>query len=150
MLDRLDQQTKRILLAVLALVLIAGSAWALDLTARKKSERYEVSVTSGDDVLATFSLEDLKAMEARRVLMQGQLQEGPALLDVLAAAGVEDFNSVMIYGMGLRDEGQITLSRAEISEEVLLDFAARGTVKLCGPDIAWADRVRDVERLDVR
>lgn len=150
MLNRFDPQARRILLAVVILVLVAGAAWALDLLAREKAGRYDVSVTSGDVVLATFSLEDLKAMEVRRVLMQGQLQEGPSLLDVMAAAGVDDFDSVVVYGMGLRDEGVIDLSRSQVTEDVLLDFAVRGTVKLCGPDIAWADRVRDVERIDVR
>jgi hypothetical protein len=43
-----------------------------------------------------------------------------------------------------------TFNRDEIDEDVLLDFALRGTTKLCGPDIPWERRVRDVERIVVR
>jgi hypothetical protein len=82
--------------------------------------------------------------------MQGQLQEGPALLEVLRQAGVEEFDSVVVRGMALRDAGVIELGRDEVDEDVLLDFAIRGTVKLCGPQIGWADRVRDVEEIEVR
>jgi hypothetical protein len=134
---------------VLALVLVA--AWGLDLMqGGSAASDYRVRVVHDDEVLAVFSLDDLRAMESRRVVMDGQLQEGPALLDVLSAAGVEEFDAVVVRGMGVRDKGQLELKRADVNEDVLLDFAIRGTVKLCGPEITWVDRVRDVEEIEVR
>jgi hypothetical protein len=38
----------------------------------------------------------------------------------------------------------LVLTAAEVSEDVILDIANRGTVKIVGPRIAWDDRVRDV------
>jgi hypothetical protein len=36
-----------------------------------------------------------------------------------------------------------------VTDEVLLDIANRGTVKVVGPDISWDDRVRDVTEIVV-
>jgi hypothetical protein len=63
---------------------------------------------------------------------------------------VTDFDSVTVTGLGVRDDGRIVLSRAQVDQDVVLDVAERGTTKLCGPNIAYEDRVRDVERIEVR
>ena len=73
----------------------------------------------------------------RRVEMQGKYEEGPPLLAVLEAAGVDDFGSVVIMGAGVRDSGRLKLQREQIDDDVLLDIANRGTCKIAGPDIAW-------------
>jgi hypothetical protein len=147
----MNAQTRPLIIVVLLLAVVLATAWGLDVVqGSKAADDYNVRLVRDDAVFAVFSLEDLRAMESRRVRMQGQLQEGPSLLEVLRQAGVEEFDSVVVRGMALRDAGVIELERDEVDEDVLLDFAIRGTVKLCGPEIGWANRVRDVEEIEVR
>jgi hypothetical protein len=147
----LNKQTRILLVVAAVLVLVVGAAWALELTSGSgDDDPYTITIMRDGEVLAVFDLEALKAMESRRIVMQASWQEGPPLLTVLEAAGVDQFDSVLVRGLGVRDSGRIELSRDEVTEDVLLDFALRGTTKVCGPDIAWADRVRDVDLIEVR
>ena len=84
-----------------------------------------------------------------QVVIDGKEQDGPLLVTVLRDAGVGDFASVTIRGAGVRDDGRLTLSRTKAARGVLLDFSDRGTVKVCGPELDWADWVRDVLTIDV-
>ncbi|MDZ4169656.1 MAG: hypothetical protein U1E26_08375 [Coriobacteriia bacterium] len=132
-----------------ALVLLTLAAWGLDLRARKAAGPYHVTVEKSGREVASYSIEELRALGMRKVVMDGKLEEGPPLLAVLADAGVAEFTSVTVTGPGVRDSGTITLARRDIDEDVLLDFALRGTTKLCGPEIEYSARVRDVERVIV-
>ena len=73
-----------------------------------------------------LGLDDLRAFRRAPVVMQGQEQDGPALLTVLAEAGVDSFRSVRVVGMGVRDDGLIVLEPNEVDDNVLLDIAERG------------------------
>lgn len=139
----------RVALAVTGVVLAASviTAWAID--AASSDAVYRIAVVRGDTTIAEFDLEDLSDMPSRKVKMQAQTQQGPALLEVLEESGVSQFKRVVVKGSGVRDSGRIVLDRSDIDDDVLLDLAARGTAKLCGPNIAWEDRVRDVERIEV-
>ncbi len=108
-----------------------------------------VAVTEGSRVLKTLSNDGLRALGVRTVVMQGKPETGPTLLSVLSAAGVNDFTSVTIVGLGVRDSGRLTLGRADIDRDVLIDLANRGTTKVCGPTIPYDARVRDVVRIEV-
>jgi len=142
--------------AAVVFVLMVG-AWALEyLTdpgrgeeAPRTAAAYAVRVVAGDTVVSTFTTPQLKALGVRRVKMQGQWEEGPTVVSVLDAAGIEEYSSVRFVGMKIRDGGELTLDRARVDEDVLLDIAVRGTAKICGPDIAREDRVRDIVRIEV-
>lgn len=110
---------------------------------------YVVIVIRDGEVLEQFTMDDIRGFDMTTVEVLGKIEEGPTLLDVLEAAGVNDFERLHIGGMGIRDDGSISLTRAEVTDEVLLDIANRGTVKVVGPDIAWEDRVRDVTEIVV-
>jgi hypothetical protein len=109
-----------------------------------------VSVVEGPTTLRDFTVDELQALGTRRVVMQGRPEEGPPLLSVLSAAGVDEFASITVVGVGARDSGRLTLPRKAIDRDVLLDIANRGTTKICGPKIAYDRRVRDVLRIEVR
>jgi len=109
-----------------------------------------VAVVKDGVTVKTFTLAELHELPARRVVMQDQEQEGPSVLAMLEASGITDFEQLRVVGMGARDDGLIVLKARDLSRDVLLDIAERGTTKLCGPAIAWEDRVRDVVRLEVR
>ena len=147
-----DTRRKPFIAAGMVLLALAAAAWTIDLVAREanNASEYRISIVRDGEILRTYDLEALGELESRSLVMQGQEQEGPSLLDLLAKAGVDDFTSVTVVGQGVRDDGVIVLSRDEVDEDVLLDLAVRGTMKLCGPDISWDERVRDVERIEVR
>ena len=145
----LSSRQKRTLVATVVIIVAAvATAWALQ--SLGSTDDYKVTVVRDGSAVATYSLTDIAKMPARTVVMQDQEQEGPPLLDVLERAGIRGFDEVKVVGMGARDDGVIVLSADEIDRDVLLDIAERGTTKLCGPDIAFDDRVRDVERIEVR
>jgi hypothetical protein len=54
-----------------------------------------------------------------------------------------------VRGAGLRDKGSLSLTAAQVRRKVQLDFADRGTVKVCGPSLYHAEWVRDVVSIDV-
>jgi hypothetical protein len=142
---------------VLAAVLVALVAAAIGFealvsagTPGPTSGEYAVVIVRDGKELGAFTLEDLKDIGYVKETIDGDLQEGPRLLDVLAEAGVRDFETLTIAGMGIRDDGLITLTRDQVSERVLLDVAIRGTVKVVGPGIEWGDRVRDVTQIEVQ
>ena len=144
------RQTIALGVTVAVLVAAVALAWSLDLLTQSSDKAYTVSVVRDEDVIHVFDLAALKVMKARKIEMQGEIQKGPPLLDVLKAAGVDEFSSLTITGTGVRDSGRIVLDADEVDRDVLLDFSNRGTVKVCGPDILWENRVRDVMRIEVR
>jgi len=145
-----SKRTQRIALVATAVLLGAAvaTAWVVDIVTPDSA--YTIKVVEDERVLAEYDIDALKQFEWRAVRMQGQLQEGPPLSDVLKASGVSSFDRVVVSGPGVRDDGIIELDADEIDEDVLLDIAVRGTAKLCGPNIEWEDRVRDVHTIEVR
>ncbi len=144
--------THRQRLALTATVTVLAVAVAAAWLAQWLSDpdAYRVEIVVDGETIGAFNLDSMKALPQREVRMQGQTQEGPSVLSLLEVVGVKEFERLVITGIGERDDGFIELDADEVDENVLLDFAARGTVKVCGPDVEWADRVRDVERIEVR
>ena len=159
---------RRITYIVIAVVLLAGIGGAWFAQSRLNSSSgglaaqgdplagitapkgYTVTVVRGGSTLATFTLAALEAVGVKHVVVQGQSQYGPALLSVLAKAGVKDFSEVDVTGEAVRDSGKLKLTRAQVGPDVVLAVAQRGTVKIAGPDIPQDQRIRDVIRLVVK
>ena len=150
---------RRGLLAAAALVLVVAAAWVAERQLDgggtsgdgTKPPAYTVAVTRDGELLRAFSVAELEALPAVGITADGKPQEGPSLLAVLEAAGVRDgFTEVEITGMGLRDGGHLVLAAGQVSGQVLLDFAERGTVKIVSPALSWRERVRDVVEIAVR
>lgn len=138
-------------LAAVGLVCLAvASAWVVERLVVSSSDTYRVEIVADGEVVAEFDVDELVALGTKRVEMQGKYEEGPPLLVVLEAAGIDEFASVEVLGAGVRDSGRLTLQREQIDDDVLLDIANRGTAKIAGPEIAWEDRVRDITRIEVR
>ena len=70
---------------------------------------------------------------------------GSALKTGLAAAGVAEFNEVIVSG----PKSSQTLTREQVDEQTVLDLTNRGTVKLAGPALAKVDWVKDVDLIVV-
>ncbi|MEI8081232.1 MAG: hypothetical protein WCI74_05245 [Actinomycetes bacterium] len=111
---------------------------------------YRVRVTRQGDEIASYNIEQLRAVGMKKVVLQGGSEEGPALLDVLGKSGVSTFDSLTILGTGQRDSGRLELKAADVGSDTVLDIAKRGTVKIAGPAIPRDKRVRDLTEIQVR
>jgi hypothetical protein len=119
-------------------------------TSAPAASGYAVKVTRGGRVLASFDLAQLEAIGMKQVVVQGGTETGPQLLAVLEKAGADSYTTVTIIGTGAKDTGRLVLAASDIGPDTVLDIAKRGTVKIAGPNIAYAQRVRDIEEIQVR
>ena len=119
-------------------------------TAPASSGVYSVKVTRDGRLLATFDLTQLEGLGMKQVVVQGRTEQGPTLLAVLEHAGVGSYTSVTIIGSGAKDAGRLVLDASDIGPDTVLDIAKRGTVKVAGPNITYAQRVRDITEIQVR
>ncbi len=144
-------QPRTIALIVLGFLLaFVALAWGAELLLTTPDDIPPIRIVRDDEVVAEFTMDDLRQLPEHSFTQWGKSESGPAVLDVLAEAGVTEFTTLTVYGSGVRDDGILVLDRDQVDEDVLFDFANRGTVKIAGPDIAWGDRVRDVTELEVR
>lgn len=98
-------------------------------------------VIKPDGSAVSFSVDDIKALPLAQYMAEGKVEEGPALLAVLEAAGVTEFTEVIVSG----PKSSQTLTRQQVDEQTVLDLTNRGTVKLSGPALAKVDWVKDVD-----
>jgi hypothetical protein len=146
-----------LLVAVVAIAAMVGGAWLLQSMVSNGSGAagggaapYSIKVTKGGEVLKVYDLAALHALPQSTVVIDGKEQDGPSLPVLLKDAGAGRYDSVVIRGAGLRDQGKLTLTAARARKRVQLDFSDRGTAKVCGPDLYHAEWVRDVVSIDAR
>lgn len=145
-----------ILVAVAAIAAVIGGAWVLQASVSGDSSSaagaarpYSIVVRKDGAPLKTYDLAALRALPQDRVVVDGKEQTGPSLETLLADAGAGQYARVEVRGAGLRDKGSLVLTTAQVRRKVQLDFADRGTVKVCGPSLYHAEWVRDVVSIDV-
>jgi hypothetical protein len=153
---------RRLRPAIIVAVAIAAAvvtAWALQATLTSGGEQskggpsgkvYSITVERYGQLLKRYDVARLRALPQARIVIDGKTQAGPSLKTLLADAGANDYRKVDVRGAGLRDSGHLTLSARQVGQKVQLDFAERGTVKVCGPSLYHAQWVRDVLSIDVR
>jgi len=93
-----------------------------------------------------FLMNDLKNLPLTTIFADGSPQEGPTLLAVLKSAKVEEFKEVAVTGR----EGTKTLPRSEVTDQLVLDFNNRGSVKLASPTMPRDERIRDITRIEIK
>ena len=110
-----------------------------------KSETiFEVVKPDGSKI--PFLMNDLKNLPLTTMFAEGSPQEGPTLLAVLKSAKVEDFKEVAVTGR----EGTKILPRSEVTDQLVLDFNNRGSVKLASPTMPRDERIRDITRIEIK
>ena len=116
------------------------------------SSGYTIDIFSHDTQIASLSLDQLLNLPQVNVSAAGRTEEGPTLLSALDLAGVTNFSQLTATGMtqGRIAEAELTLTRDEIDDEVILDITNSGTAKLCGPNISFDSWIRDVNKLVVQ
>ncbi len=97
-----------------------------------------------DGSIVNFTMADLKKLPLTSIMVGAKAEEGPALLEVLKAAGVADFKQVTVSG-----DGTVTLTKEQITPQVVLDFSNRGTVKIASPDLPIPSPAKDLTLIKV-
>jgi hypothetical protein len=103
-------------------------------------------VVKADGTSVGFSWDDLKKLPLANITVDGKVEEGPKLIDVLSAAGVTEFSEVSLTGSA----GPVTLTKDQVDDNTILDFNNHGTVKLASTYIPKPDWTKDVSEIKVK
>ncbi len=114
--------------------------------------KYSIAVFRGETSAGVLTLADLSKLAKVKFTADGKNEEGPTLMSALAVVGVADFNTITVYGFtpGRLGTAEITLKRAEINDQVILDFSNQGTCKLAGADIPPNNWIVDANKMVAR
>ena len=93
-----------------------------------------------------ITLSDLHGLPAAQITVDGRVEDGPRLSDVLKLAGVTEFSEVTLTGSA----SPITLTRAQVDDNTILDFTNRGTMKLATTHVAKPDWTKDITLVTVK
>lgn len=103
-------------------------------------------VVRADGSSQPFTAADLQNLPVAQITVDGKVEEGPRLLDVLIAAGVNDFSEVTLIG----SSAPVTLTRDQVDDNTLLDLTNRGTLKLASTHVPKPDWTKDITIITVR
>jgi hypothetical protein len=92
------------------------------------------------------TLDAVKKLTLAQITVDGKVQEGPKLLDVLLLAGVTEFTEITITG----SSAPSTLKREQVDDNTILDFSNRGTMKLATTYIPKAEWTKDIIQITVK
>ncbi len=103
-------------------------------------------VVKPDGTKVGLTMDDLKKLPLAQLTVDGKLQEGPKLMDVLNAAGVTDFSEVTLTGSA----SPVTLTKAQVDDNTILDFNNHGTLKLATTYVPMPDWTKDISEIAVK
>lgn len=103
-------------------------------------------IVKADGSSFDVTLESVKALPLASITVEGKVQEGPKLGDVLALAGVTEFTEVTLSG----SSAATTLTADQVDDNTILDFSNRGTMKLATTYIPKAAWTKDITEISVK
>ena len=103
-------------------------------------------VVKADGTKFDVTLDDIKGLQFANITVDGKVQEGPKLLDVLTLAGVTDFTEVTLTGSA----SPVTLTRAQVDDNTILDLNNHGTLKLVTTYVPMPDWTKDISLITVK
>ncbi len=125
---------------------VSASATSTEEPVIEPSSPVLFKIVKADGSTFDVTLEAIKSLPLTQITVDGKVQEGPKLLDVLALAGVTEFIEVSLSGTG----SPSTLTFEQVSENTILDFSNRGTMKLATTHIPKADWTKDIAEITVK
>jgi hypothetical protein len=139
---------KKVLILLLAVFLLSacGATAAPAATQAPAVVAALFQIVKPDGAKFAVTLDAVKSLPLAQITVDGKVQEGPKLLDILALAGITDFSEVAIAGSGAPS----TLTRAQVDDNTILDFSNRGTMKLATTYIPKADWAKDITEITVK
>ena len=109
-------------------------------------------VIVGGELAADWTLETLDYnLPFHTLILDGDEQEGPLLLEVLAASGVVDWESMEVIGLGegRSFEASLFVNSSEVNQTWIFDISNQGTLKLAAENLPREKWVRDVAELRI-
>jgi hypothetical protein len=109
-------------------------------------------VTRGGETLAEWSIDRVRAeLTISTAPADGEDQEGPTLLDLLAASGVGRWTNLEVLGFGPQRSFEVGLDVEfdDVDEGWILDISRRGTLKLAADALGRERWVRDVTEIRI-
>ena len=106
----------------------------------------EFQVVKADGSKFAVTLDALKKLPLANITVDGKVQEGPKLMDVLKLASVTDFSEVTLTGSA----SPVTLTRAQVDDNTILDFNNHGTLKLATTYVPMPNWTKDVSEITVK
>jgi len=147
---------KNILLTLsLLLVFVLSACGASTPAATEPAQPSQVESVSADALFQIVkadgskfdvTLDAVKTLPLAQLTVEGKVQEGPKLLDILALADITDFSEITITG----SSAPSTLTREQVDENTILDFSNRGTMKLATTYISKAEWTKDITQITVK
>jgi hypothetical protein len=151
----------RLMLAV-AIVLMALAAFTAGCSSNSNSsedsnndssstKEYSIEISRNGQHVTDVTLYQLHALPEVSFEAKGTTQTGPSLLSVLQYAGITDFTKATVSGLskGRVASAEKTLNRADIDDQVILEFNNQGKTKLAAPSIPDNEWIIDVEAIEV-
>jgi hypothetical protein len=117
-----------------------------EVDATSVSSKALFQIVKADGTKFDVTLDAVKALPLAQLTVEGKVQEGPKLLDVLSLAGVTDFSEVTLTGSSAPN----ILTRAQVDDNTVLDFSNRGTMKLATTYISKAEWTKDITEITVK
>lgn len=134
-------------LAVAFVALLAGCSDDASSVDEVPADEIVLRVVDEGAVARDWSLADLEAdIEFVEIIVDGDSQRGPRLVDVISASGIDDWETGEVLGMseGRVIEVTLDIDAATVDETWVFDVTNRGTLKLATPDLPRQQWVRDV------
>ena len=103
-------------------------------------------IVKPDGTKFDVTLEAVKSLPLASLTVEGKVQEGPKLMDILKLAGITDFVEVTLTG----SSAAVTLTREHVDDNTILDFSNRGTMKLATTYIPKANWTKDITEIVVK
>jgi hypothetical protein len=116
------------------------------------SSDYSIAVIVNGKQTATLTPADLGKLPQVKANVGGTDEQGPTFMSAMNSIGVTNFTEVTVSGFtqGRVATADLTLKKAEITDNVMLALVKRGTVKLTGTDIGAQKAIIDVNKIVVK
>lgn len=156
-------QNKRILIAVVILIVIVGAVLGVDALRRQQVTELEpgsIPIYFEDRFVDSFKPDDLERLDEASFVdaEEGKTQEGWLLRDVLLLYIERDVfrgDTFIVVSSSSRDKSaQLTWAEVDDTDNmVMFDLSGRGTLKLVSEKIEWLDIrdewIQDVDKIEI-
>ncbi len=103
-------------------------------------------IVKADGTKFDVTLDAIKSLTFAQITVDGKVQEGPKLIDVLALASVTEFTELTLTG----SSSPATLTRAQVDDNTILDLNNHGTLKLATTYIPMPNWTKDISEITVK
>ena len=124
----------------------AATQAATEAPAQPAASNALFQIIKADSTKFDVTLDALKALPLAQITVDGKVQEGPKLSEVLALAGVTQFTEVTLTGSA----SPATLTFKQVDDNTILDFNNHGTLKLATTYIPMPNWTKDISEITVK